>query len=365
MRFRAFVFIALISLPALLVVGLGSAYVVVKVPKWEKSEELRIRREYREAAEDVLEHPEKGKTVGFRRKEWKWSGRVSKHQWGFAEKDGNTEVWVRDAPEKYRAVVVGRIEPVPYSLIFYWGGGLVALVLAVLTALADWSFLMFLRERDDFLAATAHDLTTPLVGLRYAIERDAEEARRLNERMIRLVSNIKDFLRLGGRRKPPEPSAFDLAEVCMEAYSLFAEDYRDLFDGHDVEIMSEGDVRAFADETMTLQIVWNLFGNDLKYAAPFGRVSVRLFRRGGKAVAEFADEGQGMTRRQMHRAFDRYYRAKTALESGKGGFGIGLCTAREFARSMGGDLSVRKNEPRGCVFELNLPAAPTSLAVSG
>ena len=356
MRFRAFVFIALISLPALLVVGIGSAYVVLNVPKWEKSEELRIKREYRETAEDMLEHPEKGDVVSSRRKEWKWSGKASKHQWGFVEKDGNTEVWVRDAPEKFRSVVVDRIEPVPYNMIFYWGGGLVALVLVVLTILADWSLIMFLRERDDFLAATAHDLTTPLVGLRYAIGRDSEEARRLNERMIRLVGNIKDFLRMGGRRKPPESSAFDLAEVCREAYSLFAEDYRDLFDGRDVEIDVAGDVRAFADETMALQIVWNLFGNDLKYAAPFGRVSVRLFRRNGMVVAEFADEGQGMTRRQMRRAFDRYYRAKTALESGKGGFGIGLCTSREFARSMGGDLTIRRNEPKGCIFELTLPA---------
>ncbi|MBQ1428690.1 MAG: sensor histidine kinase, partial [Kiritimatiellae bacterium] len=48
--------------------------------------------------------------------------------------------------------------------------------------------------------------------------------------------------------------------------------------------------------------------------------------------------------------------AKTVLESGKGGFGIGLCTAREFAEAMGGTLTVRANEPRGCVFTLELPA---------
>ena len=142
---------------------------------------------------------------------------------------------------------------------------------------------------------------------------------------------------------------------------MFAEDYRDIFDGSDVEIALEGNVRAFADETMVLQILWNLFGNDLKYAAPHGRVAVRLFRRGSFAVAEFSDEGQGMTRRQMRRAFDRYYRAKTALESGKGGFGIGLCTSRDFARAMGGDLTVRRNEPKGCIFELTLPAAPAAL----
>ena len=62
-----------------------------------------------------------------------------------------------------------------------------------------------------------------------------------------------------------------------------------------------------------------------------------------------------MTPRQMRRAFDRYWRAKTVLESGKGGFGIGLCTSREYARAMGGDLTVGSNAPKGCVFTLRLP----------
>ncbi len=107
---------------------------------------------------------------------------------------------------------------------------------------------------------------------------------------------------------------------------------------------------------MAVQILWNLLGNDLKYAAPFGRVSARFFRDGSFAVVELADEGKGMSRREMSRAFDRYYRAKTILECGKGGFGIGLCTAREFAEAMGGSLEVRANVPRGCVFTLRLPS---------
>ena len=106
---------------------------------------------------------------------------------------------------------------------------------------------------------------------------------------------------------------------------------------------------------MALQILWNLFGNDLKYAAPYGKVTVRFGRADGLITVEFADEGPGMTPWQMKRAFDRYYRARTVLESGKGGFGIGLCTAREFARAMGGDLTVRANDPKGCVFALSFP----------
>ena len=183
----------------------------------------------------------------------------------------------------------------------------------------------------------------------------------MNERLIRIVENIKDFMRLGGRRRDPQLSAFDVLRAYDEAYALFRDDYRDLFGGNDVPVEAEGELpNVLADETMTVQMMWNLLGNDLKYAAPYGPVRVRFFAEGRFVKAEFIDEGQGMTPRQMRRAFDRYYRAKTVLESGKGGFGIGLCTAREFARAMGGDLSVRANSPHGCVFTLSLPAAPAA-----
>jgi len=189
------------------------------------------------------------------------------------------------------------------------------------------------------------------------IGKNDAEAKRLNERMLLIVANLRDFLRLGGRRKQPELVPVDVAEICRAAYQLFRDDYLDLLD-EDIPIVAESTHMAIADPIMLTQIFWNLFGNDLKYAAPYGKVSVSIKERDGRIVIEFADEGQGMSSYQMRHAFDRYYRARTAMESGKGGFGIGLCTSREFARQMGGDLSVRANSPSGCVFTLSLVSEP-------
>ncbi len=356
MRFRTVVFAFLISLPALLVVGLGVAYISINVPGWIRAEPARITREYREQAERLLEVPSMATYAGARQKGWRRVGRVAGHIWGHFRENDHTRIWIMADSNVCRSIVVDTIHPLPYALIFYWGGAFVAAVIMLLTAFAVWSFLSFLRERDDFLAATAHDLTTPLAGLRFAIGRSPEDARMLVERLLLVVGNLKNFLRLGGRRPPPVFGMVDLRALALEAYGLFAADYRDEFDGLDVEISAEGTVYAHADATLVMQILWNLFGNDLKYAAPYGSVSVMIRRDGGFAVVEFADEGQGMTSREMKRAFDRYYRAKTVMQSGKGGFGIGLCTAREFARAMGGDLTVCANKPRGCVFALRLPA---------
>ena len=283
-------------------------------------------------------------------------------RWGFSPISFKRMTWVWY--EEGANIYVRSVDYVPetnYRALFTVFGGVFLLVLVSVTIVGIRYFVRYVKSRDDFLAATAHDLTTPLVGMRMMIGRCDDEAKRLNERMILIVNNIKDFLKLGGKRRKPELKPVDIVTLTKEAYELFAADYADS-EGDEVVFdssrLQSGAVGVLADEAMALQILWNLFGNDLKYAAPYGKVAVRFAQEGAFVKVEFVDEGQGMTPRQMKKAFDRYYRAKTVLQSGKGGFGIGLCTAREFARAMGGDLAVRANDPKGCIFTLSLPASP-------
>ena len=372
---RRALYALLICLPALLVVGIGAALIVREIPGAIRYEPRRIGNVYREVAEGMATNST-DVVSGMRQKGWWQNGKVEGVPWGYVVQGTETVVWLSDGKGLCRMRKVATERPYPYALVFYGGGAVVAVVLLLLSAFMIWGFFRYLRARDDFLAATAHDLTTPLVGMRMMIGRNDDEAKRLNERMLLIVSNIKDFLKLGGKRRKPDLKPVDIVALAKEAYELFAADYADS-EGGGVEFevqgegsrpTEEGDIHCspspsnfalttLADETMTLQILWNLFGNDLKYAAPYGKVLVRFAAEDGFVRVEFVDEGQGMTSRQMKRAFDRYYRARTVLQSGKGGFGIGLCTAREFARAMGGDLTVRPNEPKGCVFALSLPTS--------
>ena len=346
----------LISLPAAMLVGAVVYFLVDKVPEFERNEQRRVQQEYRER---TVEAKEKGEGEEF---DFEKSGlkrgvfKDRRESLGF-ERDF---VWYFKDGKAYR-LQVEPVEGFDFRTVFYPIGVLVSLLFIGMTAFGVRYFWKFVKSRDDFLAATAHDLTTPLVGMRMMIGRVDDEAKRLNERMLLIVSNIKDFLKLGGRRRKPDLKPVDIVALTKEAYQLFAADYVDSEGGEvvfDSSRLQSVAVEVLADETMTLQILWNLFGNDLKYAAPYGKVEVRFAMDGNFVKVEFVDEGQGMTPRQMKKAFDRYYRARTVLQSGKGGFGIGLCTAREFARAMGGDLTVRANTPKGCVFTLSLPARP-------
>ena len=368
-----------LCLPTTALVVAAFLFYCYDVPRIQQSENERVRSEAREIADDLKDGAasadfvwEYGKGVVDGREpyasefmpsltwnDWPSNGPKRKtDMWGFMQRGSGILVWVRSGRK-----VLGRetaLAAVDYESLFFYGGLFSCAILIAITCIAIRYFRSYVKSRDDYLAATAHDLTTPLVGMRFCIGRDDEEAKVLNERLIRIVDNIKDFLRMGGRRTKANIETFDVVDAYKEAYRLFKADYRDILDGRDVPLEVVGDAKVSADMTLVVQILWNLLGNDLKYAAPFGPVRVRIRREMASVAVEFIDEGQGMTPSQMRHAFDRYYRAKTVLECGKGGFGLGLCTAREQAKLMRGSLTVRANAPSGCVFTLRLPAAQTA-----
>lgn len=352
----------LICLPALVTIAAGVYFLVCEVPEIVRGEEKRVLSEYRQHALELKDNPSSGveKPRG-KGGVWTSAGKMAPGRWGYgAIGGGRALVWY--SPGRNRHAVVKEIPEITrrnYAKLFYISVPVAMAVVIFLAAAGVRYFIVYIRSRDDFLAACAHDLATPLVGMRYTIGADDEAARMLNERMMRIVGNIRDFLRLGGRRPKPAAEAFNLVDAYDEAYALFKDDYRDVFDGKDVEISLSGTARekfsVRGDATTTVQIFWNLLGNDLKYAAPYGGVKAVFSIDRGNAVFSLVDCGKGMSKKEMSRAFDRYYRAKNVLETGKGGFGIGLCTAREFAEAMGGSLTVEANNPKGCIFRLSLP----------
>lgn len=368
----------LLCLPTVAVVLCGGYFLAAIMPEWERKDRERLAQETfaraRETGEDnaafVWRH-EYGIVRGgddCRRRfpadmAWKdWNSRTGtkskENMWGWEDDAGGRLVW-RRADELVYGRWCADLAPFGYARLFGIAVPAALAVLVAMTAIGVRYFVGYVRTRDDFLAASAHDLTTPLVGMRYLIGRRDDEARRLNERMLRIVANITDFLQLGGRRPGPDCRRIDLREAYAEAYGLFRDDFRDALGG-DVSVTAEGDgFEVLADPTLLVQTIWNILGNDLKYAvAAGGGLAVEFVRNGRFAAVRFADLGPGMSAAQRRRAFDRYYRARTVLESGKGGFGIGLCNAREFARAMGGDLTVGENSPHGCIFTLKLPLAP-------
>lgn len=293
-------------------------------------------------------------------KAWRPCGRRAlPTMWGWRARkqddEGGAIVWARNGDCIYAKVA--EVDDTDWQLISWMVLAMLLLGLAIVTIVPIWVMRKYAKSRDDFLMAVAHDLSSPLIAMRRLIGVDNDDAIALNERLLRMVNNIGAFLRIGGVRKY-ECDRVDLLDAYRRAYRTLEADFRDKFDGKDIELEPSAEpVVAWCEEQAVVQILWNLLSNELKYAVKDPRVRARIYAESGYACVEICDFGPGMRRRDRRRAFNRFWQATTKPANVICGFGIGLCASRESARAMRGDITLTKNKPKGSVFTLRLPLA--------
>lgn len=219
-----------------------------------------------------------------------------------------------------------------------------------------------------FVADAAHELRTPIAGVRAAAEAvvaesDPERRERLavllvreSERASHLVDDLLDLARIdAGLTLRSEPvDLYALASAQLERMRLVAPEVA-------VELRGER-VWVSGDANRLTQILANLTDNARRAMHAAGTLTITVTRAGPARVL-VADTGPGVPEAERERIFDRLVRldgARTADSSGntsRGGAGLGLAIARGIARAHGGDLRclARADGGRGAVFELVLP----------
>ena len=125
----------------------------------------------------------------------------------------------------------------------------------------------------------------------------------------------------------------------------------------------KGREKIRADENLLREIVVNLIGNSIKFTQK-GGIKLEGGVKAGRLVVRLTDTGIGIAAEKQKLLFQRWQQAmERTLSREGGGTGLGLYISREFARMMGGDLTlVRSSVSKGSVFELTLPIVKKGLA---
>lgn len=145
-----------------------------------------------------------------------------------------------------------------------------------------------------------------------------------------------------------EPSFF---EDLFANYSLIAEEHGKAFQGR-----AEGlTAPLLSDKTLLKQLLTILFDNAIKYTEDDGEIAISLTCLEKQLLIKVSDNGLGITDQEKLRVFDRFYRVDKARTRHKGGFGLGLSLAQQIATSLGGQITISDNQPKGTVFEVKLP----------
>jgi PAS domain S-box-containing protein len=224
------------------------------------------------------------------------------------------------------------------------------------------------QAKSDFLAIMSHELRTPLtavvgytellsdevVGPVNETQRDhLARVRASSEHLLMLIEDILSYARIEAGRELVRIEDFGLAALLEQASVII----RPLAEKKSLEFtLAGGNARAVmrSDPQKVRQIIINLLANAVKFTT---KGSVRLGARvyDDRVAFEVADTGPGIAREHLDRVFDAFWQVDQRMTRKSGGTGLGLSVARQLARLLGGDVSVRSTTGEGSVFTVDLP----------
>jgi signal transduction histidine kinase len=224
------------------------------------------------------------------------------------------------------------------------------------------------RTKSDFLAVMSHELRTPLnaiggytqllgmelYGPLNDAQRDAvKRLERSQAHLLRLINNVLSFSRIDSGQLAYQIEQVKVDEALSELEDLIAPQIRARGIKF-VPVACGEDVVVAADSEKLQQVILNLLSNAIKFTPSGGRITIGC--RSGEGVVQILveDTGCGIDPEALPTIFDPFVQANRSLHRPNEGVGLGLAIARDLARGMGGDLTVRSEPGNGSTFVLSL-----------
>ena len=210
----------------------------------------------------------------------------------------------------------------------------------------------FTREKG-ITADIAHELRTPLAGLRSTIEvslskernaachrEDLYKSLAICLRMQRLVENLLELTRADAGQLETHPEKLDLPAFIMDRWQEYTEQASDRHLTVSWNMPTECLVTT--DSTKIGTIITNLFDNAVTYTNSNGKILISLSNREDHVEFIINNTGCRVKTDDVSRVFDRFWRGETSRSAtvGKRRYGLGLPLCKELSALIGGDLTV-------------------------
>ena len=220
------------------------------------------------------------------------------------------------------------------------------------------------KMKNEFISSVSHELRTPLTSIRGWVEtlrtlddpedenyrKGLEIINNETARLYNMVEELLDFSRLQNGRLKMSCHPLDLVAELTDAV-LFCE----------ARIQREGlllsysepeeMIPVYADPNRLRQVFINILDNAIKYSAPGGRITVKIWQGEYKAFIEIIDQGRGIPPEDLENVKTKFYKGSNSVR----GSGIGLALVDSIMTALDGTMDIQSTLGRGTVVTLGLP----------
>ncbi|MDB5237458.1 MAG: Two-component system, NarL family, sensor histidine kinase BarA [Parcubacteria group bacterium] len=224
------------------------------------------------------------------------------------------------------------------------------------------------RVKSDFISTAAHQLRTPLTGIRWALEALQKEQLTQDQQalvksavdkshdLVAIVGTLLDISSIESGKYKYNFAPMDVAQLVAEV----GNDFTQLATQRKVSLLYSPSTdplpQVRADRDRIKWILNNLIENAIRYTPAGGSITVSTNRGAKQVQVRVRDTGIGIPEQERGNIFERFFRAGNAITKENQGNGLGLYIARTIATDHGGDLDFQANsEGPGTTFILSFP----------
>lgn len=227
----------------------------------------------------------------------------------------------------------------------------------------------FRRERQ-FTADVAHELRTPLAGVRSMLEvalsrsRDTDAYREtlrdclhVSQQMQSMVESLLCLARADARQLEVRKESIDVATLLRECWSVLAgrAAARRLHVSWDLQ---EPCV-LHADAGKLRPVLQNVLNNAVAYANEGGRIDVTAAARDRTVALTVRNTGSKLSPQQVEHVFDRFWRGDIARRGGEEHSGLGLALCKTMVDVLGGSIRAESTREGEFVLSIVMPSKGT------
>ena len=222
------------------------------------------------------------------------------------------------------------------------------------------------ERRSEFIANISHELRTPMTIISGFVEGILDgtvpKPKRMEylsivsqevQRLKMLVTSMLNLTKFDAGTIQMNYRMFTLNDTAFRTILMFENrlEKRNIA----VEGLDSPPVRVCADPDLIGQVVYNLVENAVKFVNDGGTITFTFADEENDWVFAVRNTGKGISKEELPKIFERFYKSDASRSQDKTGLGLGLDITKKIIHLHHAQISVRSEENAYTEFEVRLP----------
>lgn len=223
--------------------------------------------------------------------------------------------------------------------------------------------------KNDFINNMTHEFKTPISTISLAAQmlKDAAVSKSTStvnniagviyDESIRLSFQVEKVLQMAiferekAGLKQKEININELIQSVINSFIIKIETANGII----IEELEADNPIVTVDEVHFTNVIFNLLDNALKYRRETPIITIKTWNKNNGLLISIQDNGLGITKDNIKRIFEKFYRVPTGNVHNVKGFGLGLTYVKKIVEDHDGYIKVESEVNVGTKFEIFLP----------